>query len=126
MFYEEIYHQAMNKQELLDNVPWSSASKTLTWKSQLRWFESLNKNEITISSEIIKKASAWFRVTYKWLINQTKPTKKNKKRNRKRKNRIKKNQEQQNRFKSPPLLSFAWIVYPILMKIYDIKQESTE
>jgi hypothetical protein len=69
----------------------------------------------------MKKASAWFQVTYKWLNNQTKPIKMNSK----RKNPAINNQEQQYRYKYQPLLSFAWIVYPILMKIYDNNHRKT-
>ena len=80
----------------------------------------------------MKKASAWFRVTYQCLSDQIKKKKK-KRRNRRRKNRIENNQQQrqqqqnqksQNRNNLQLLFSFAWIVYPILMKIYDEKQNS--
>ena len=103
IFYEEIYH---------GEISWSEASKKLTWNNQLNWFSFYSKNELTKSTEIAKKASAWFRVTYKWLNKQT-----NEKRNRKRKNQKVNNHQQI----SQRLLSFAWIVYPILMKVYDDK-----
>ncbi len=115
IFYEEIYHRAMNEQELIEETSWSEAAKKLTWNNQLHWFSFYNKNEITTSSEIAKKASAWFCVTYEWLNNQTKE-----KRNRKRKNQRVNNHRQGQKI-SQRLLSFAWIVYPILMKIYDDK-----
>jgi hypothetical protein len=100
----------------------------LTWKNQLDWITFYTKTEVTNDSEIAKKASAWFRVTYKWLNNQTKKqSKKRKKRNRKRKNRMannqRQNQDRQDPYKPQPLLSFAWIVYPVLMHIYDEKQK---
>ncbi len=115
IFYDEIYHHAMDKHELIEETSWSEASKKLTWHNQLHWFSFYNTNEINTGSEIIKKASAWFRITYKWLDNQTK-----KKRNRKRKNRKQNNHQQ----KSQQLLSFAWIVYPVLMKIFDEKTKT--
>jgi hypothetical protein len=115
IFYEEIYHRAMHEQELIEETSWSEASKKLTWNNQLDWLSFYNKNEITNSTEIAKKASSWFHVTYKWLNNQTKD-----KRNRKRKHRTVNNHQQI----SQRLLSFAWIVYPILMKIYDDKRNS--
>ena len=121
IFYDEIYHHAMHKQELIEEVSWVEASKKLKWSNQLHWFSHHSKNEITTASEIAKKASAWFRVTYKWLGNQTK---KNEKKKKKRKN-PKKNIQQQlhSQRKFQRLLSFAWIVYPILIKIYDDKTE---
>ena len=85
--------------------------------------------EITNDTEIAKKASAWFRVTYQWAHNQWKQKGKKKKRNRKRKNRIASHQQQQssqNQQKFQPILSFAWIVYPILMKVYDKKQKTAD
>jgi hypothetical protein len=128
IFYEEVYHHANDEQQLIEIVPWSDVSKKLTWKNQLDWFTFYNKIEITDDSEVAKKASAWFRVTYKWLNKQTKQSeKKKKKRNRKRKNRMANNQQQnqkpQAQYKFQPLFSFAWIVYPVLMKIYDEKQK---
>jgi hypothetical protein len=114
-FYEEIYHREMDKQELMEEKSWSEASKKLTWHNQFHWFSFHSKNEITINSEIAKKASAWFCVTYKWLVNQTKM-----KRNTKRMNRDNNNHTTIQQ-KYHGLLSFAWIVYPILMKIFDEK-----
>jgi hypothetical protein len=128
IFYEDIYHHANDRDQLIESVQWSDVLKKLTWKNQLDLFTYCSKNEITNDSEVCKKAAAWFRVTYKWLNNQAKRSKKNKKRNRKRKNRMannqRQNQERENRYKPQPLFSFAWIVYPVLMQIYDEKQES--
>ena len=105
----------------MENIQWSDVSKQLIWKNQLDLFAFSNQTEITNDSEIMKKASAWFRVTYKWLHSQMKKIRTNNK--RKRKNRMP-NTQQQGPNKPQPLLSFAWIVYPVLMKIYDNKQES--
>ncbi len=118
IFYDEIYHRAMDKQELIEEKSWSEASKKLTWHNQLHWFLFYNKNEITTGSEIVKKASAWFRITYRWLDNQT-----SKERDRKRKNRGQ-NDHQKDEQKSQGLQSFAWIVYPVLMKIVDDKTKT--
>lgn len=125
-FYEEIYHQANEKGELRHPIAWTEASKELKWQNQLNWYSFLNKDETTNTSEIMKKASAWFRVTYKWISNKLEAKKKG--RNRKRKNRMtdqqQQNQELKNRKKSQPFCSFAWIVYPVLLEIYDEKQNS--
>jgi hypothetical protein len=125
IFYKEVYHHANDEQELIETVPWSDVSKKLTWKNQLDWFTCYTGIKITNGSEIAKKASAWFRVTYERLNNQTKQSRK--KRNRKRNNRMENNQQQnqevQDPYKVRRLYSFAWIVYPVLMKIYDDKQK---
>lgn len=101
----------------------------LTWKNQADWFASNSEMEITNDTEIAQKASAWFRATYRWAHPQMKQNKKKKRRNRKRKNRMVENQQQQpsqNQQRPQPLLSFAWIVYPVLMKIYDEKRKSAD
>lgn len=67
IFYDEIYHQSMERQELHEDKSWSEALKSLNWHNQLNWFLFHHKNEIDINSEIAKKASAWFHVTYKRL-----------------------------------------------------------
>lgn len=100
IFYEKVYRDANDRQELIQTLSWSDAAKKLTWKNQLDWFHSHIRTKITNGSKIAKKASAWFRVTYEWL-NQ--------------------NRETQDQYTVPPLLSYAWIVYPVLMKIYDEK-----
>jgi len=122
IFYEEIYQHANDDGQLTETFQWSDALKKLTWKNQLILFSFYSRKETTDDSEIMKKASAWFQVTYKWLNNQTKPIKTN----RKRRNPATNNQEQQYRYKYQPLLSFAWIVYPVLMKIYDNNHKKTD
>ncbi|CAF4083207.1 unnamed protein product [Adineta steineri] len=125
IFYEEIYNHAHDADQLLETVQWADVSKKLTWKSQFDLFLFNSKCDITIDSEIMKKASAWFRVTYKSFYDQMKEKKTSRKR---KKSRMANNREQnsnqhyQNKFDR--LLSFAWIVYPILMKIYDTKHPS--
>lgn len=132
IFYEDIYHHATDEQESSSIISWSDAAKKLTWKSQANWFTFYSNMEITNDGEVAKKASAWFRVTYKWVNNQMrqKQGKKKKRRNRKRKNQLANDQqrreESHNKHKSQPLLSFAWIVYPILMKIHDEKQQTND
>ena len=131
IFYEEVYHHVEDKEDSTSVDPWSDVVKKLSWKNQADWFPFYSKMEITNDTEVAKKASAWFRVTYQWAHNQMKqkPDQKKNKRNRKRKSRRAKNQQQQpsqNQQRSQPLLSFAWIVYPILMKIYDEKQKTAD
>ncbi len=106
-------------------VNWVDISKKLTWKRQLDWFTFYHKIEITNDSEIAKKASAWFRVTYQWLYNQLKQNE-NKKIKRDRTTTDNERIQQQNQLRSQRFLSFAWIVYPILMKIYDENTTNTE
>ena len=88
---------------------WSDVTKKLTWQNQLTLFEFYIGYEITKNNEIMKKASAWFRVTYKWLIGE----KRSKKKSQRKRRRPEENNNQQR------FLSFAWIVYPVLMEIYD-------
>lgn len=104
---------------------WSEVSKNLTWKKQIYWFEFHTNSEFTTETEIAKKASSWFRVTYQWLYNQLKQNE-NKKIKRDRTTTDNERIQQQNQLRSQCFLSFAWIVYPILMKIYDEKTTNTE
>lgn len=95
IFYKDIYEDLAKKNEEIRS--WSETSKDLSWKKQLNWFEFHTKTDFSIDNELAKKASAWFTVTY--------------------------NPEQKKHsIETQPLFSFAWIVYPILMKIFDETQ----
>ncbi|UJR07128.1 hypothetical protein I4U23_011416 [Adineta vaga] len=112
IFYEELYQHAFDKGQLNEDFQWSDVFKKLNWKNQFNLFEYYNKDQITNENEIMKKASAWFYVTYKWFIDQIESSKKSKKRHRKRQKPNENNQQ-------PSFFSFAWIVYPVIMEIYD-------
>ncbi len=125
IFYEDIYQHANDNGQLTEKFQWSDVLKKLIWKNQLTLFSFYNREDVRNDSEIMKKASAWFQVTYQWLNNQTKPTKNSTKRRNPMTDNQQQNPEQQYRYKYQPLFSFAWIVYPVLMKIYDNKPKSS-
>jgi hypothetical protein len=82
----------------------------LTWKNQLDLFEF--HNQPASFGEVKKKASAWFRITYeRWMIYIRKSQK------NKNKNRNNQQEEQHEQFKG--LFSFAWVVYPVLLDIFN-------
>lgn len=104
---------------------WPEASKKLTWRKQIDWFEFYTNSEFTIETEMAKKASAWFRVTYQWLYSQLKQNQ-NKKIKREQTATGNEQMQQQNQSRSQRFLSFAWIVYPILLKIHNEKSTNIE
>ncbi len=73
-------------------------------------FEFYKKTKL--NDEVKEKASAWFRITYEPWIAYVKKIRKNKQEN------------QQERFKG--LFSFAWLVYPVLLEIFDEKRNDSK
>ncbi len=100
-------------------MKWTDISKKLTWKNQLDTFEF--HNQTTSFEEIKKKASAWFRITYEpWMI-YVKKNRKNKNKNMPTNNQ---QVEEQQQFKG--LFSFAWLAYPVLLKIFNEKENDSK
>ncbi len=117
-FWEEFYQPVDEQQK--DTVKWSEISKELTWRNQFELFECRN-NESTSCEEVKKKASAWFHVTYDPWIKYMKKNKKNTTNNRNAHGNNYESEKQQ-RFKD--LFSFAWLIYPVLLKIFDEKENN--
>ena len=95
---------------------WSTASKKLSWNTQMQLLE--NDNELrACEEEIKKKASAWFRVTYEpWMIHLRRHSRMN---TRSAAGSDPPNQQRQ-------LFSFAWLVYPVLFSIFQGRTISTK
>lgn len=69
------------------------------------------------NDEIQKKASAWFRVTYEPWMTYLKKKRKNQK-----KNSMADGERTDDRYNG--FFSFAWLVYPVLLKIFQEKQDT--
>ena len=104
LFWQQFYQPTDESEE--ETTKWSEISKKLTWKNQLDIFEYYKRGNLY--DEVKKKASAWFQITYEPWITYVKKNRKNKPEN------------QQERFKG--LFSFAWLVYPVLLEIFDEKR----
>ncbi|CAF2120252.1 unnamed protein product [Rotaria magnacalcarata] len=119
LFWEEFYQVTDESQD--EQVKWSEASKKLTWKSQIDTLEFYEK--LSVMEEAKKKASAWFHATYEpWIIKINKYRKSQKK----KPSLFTNNQQTEEPKRFDDLLSFAWIVYPVLMKIYEETQNNAE
>ncbi|CAM2712695.1 unnamed protein product [Rotaria socialis] len=119
LFWEEFYQVANESQD--EQVKWSEVSKKLTWKGQIDLLK-FNDKESELE-EAKKKASAWFRATYQtWIIkiNKYRKSQKNKP------NTLANNQQTEEPKGFKELFSFAWIVYPVLLEIYDETQSNAE
>lgn len=101
-------------------MKWSKVSKKITWKNQLNGFPH---DDTETLEEVKKKASAWFRVTYEPWILYMKKYRKDKKKKQTNMNNQQTRQQQQQREYFKGLFSFAWIVYPVLLEIFDEKNE---
>jgi hypothetical protein len=111
VFWEQFY-QIVDDESKEETSKWSLASKNLKWDNQFTLFEFHNKIESDMK-EVKKKASAWFRVTYNpWIayIRQNNKTKNQRQ-----------SEAQQWQFRE--LFSFAWLVYPVLLNIFEEKQK---
>ena len=107
LFWQEFYQSEQ------EEVTWSTISEKLTWKNQLDLLEF----HLTAPpfEEINKKASAWFRVTYEpWMAYMK----------RKQKNQPDGQGQRtvQDRYRG--LFSFAWLVYPVLLKIFQEREDT--
>lgn len=115
LFWEQFYVTKDESSHEGEGKKWSDRLKQLTWKNQLDKFEF--EGEQGLVEEVKKKASAWFRVTYEpWIFQINKYKKKQGKNLKQITNQQQK--EDSNDFK-PPLFSFAWIVYPVLLDMCD-------
>lgn len=99
LFWRKFY-QLPQENEESDPLVWQKAAKQLTWHNQLELAGFYQKH----CDGIEHKASAWFYVTYKDELNNHQPT-----------------TNQNDR-----LYSFPWLVYPILLHIYDRHCEDDE
>ncbi|CAF1676730.1 unnamed protein product [Rotaria magnacalcarata] len=119
LFWEEFYQVTDESQD--EQVKWSEVSKQLTWKGQIDVLTFNDKESVL--EEAKKKASAWFRVTYQtWIIqiNKYRKSQKNKP------NTLTNNQQTEEPKDFKELFSFAWIVYPVLLEIYDETRSNAE
>ncbi|CAF4753912.1 unnamed protein product [Rotaria sp. Silwood1] len=117
LFWEEFYQLTDESQE--ETAKWSDISKKLTWKNQLDLYQF--HNEMILPDELKKKASAWFHITYDpWIIHINK-YQKNKK---KKQNKFPNDQQTEQPTRFQGLFSFAWLIYPVLLKIFDENQKN--
>ena len=112
LFWEEFYQSNDESDE--EKEKWIEVSKKLTWKNQTIMFEK--HYQMPLLDEVKKKASAWFGVTYgPWM----KYAKKKQRDMNKRQTIPINNQEVQTQSRFNRLFSFAWLVYPVLLEIYN-------
>lgn len=119
-FYQPISDESTDKPQE-ETTKWSEISKKLTWKNQLDVFEF--HDQTALYDEVKKKASAWFHVTYDpWM----KHMKKNSRNTIANRNMHANNQQTEQHQQSKELFSFAWLVYPVLLKIFDEKENDSK
>jgi hypothetical protein len=99
MFWQDFY-QSPKENEELDLLVWQKAATQLTWHNQLDLADFYDKH----FNHVECKASAWFYVTYEEELHN---------------NEIVVQQ-------SDRLYSFAWLVYPVLLHIYDRCRDDSE
>ncbi|CAM4955855.1 unnamed protein product [Rotaria socialis] len=92
IFWQEFYQLSMEDENVEPDF-WKKVSQQLSWHNQLVVADYYEKHSIYVE----QKASAWFYVTYKEELNNHGDM-----------------TNQQGR-----LYSFAWLVYPVLLHIYD-------
>ena len=113
LFWQEFY-QSTNESDDDEPLDWSKISRKLNWRNQLEMLELHLRTPPY--EEIQKKASAWFHVTYKpWTTYLDKKRKNQKK-------KAAKMMPDEDRYKN--FFSFAWLVYPILLKIAQEKEDT--
>ena len=115
----QIFYQSIGRSEDEERVDWSKISNKLTWKNQLDLFEF---HSITPDyDEIEKKASAWFRVTYEPWIAHVKRKQEGRTRTEAASIRV---YPEQERYRG--LFSFAWLVYPVLLRIFQQREDTLD
>ncbi len=123
IFWEQFY-QPRNSESTdepqEETTKWSEISKKLTWKNQFDVLE--DHDQITSFDEVKKKASAWFHVTYDPWIKYMKKNGRSSMKNR-HMSTIDHRTEKEQRFKG--LFSFAWLIYPVLLKIVNQKEDDS-
>jgi hypothetical protein len=98
-------------------------SKKLTWRNQLEVFEI--DGPATSYEEVKKKASAWFKTTYEpWMIHIEKYQKTLKK--NRYMLRTNEREEKQVHQRYNGLFSFAWVIYPVLLRIFQEKEDDSK
>lgn len=111
----QIFYRSTGISEDEDQMDWSKISSKLTWKNQLDLFEF---HSITPEyDEVEKKASAWFRVTYEPWLDYIK-----KKQPGATATKITLTNPVHERYRG--LFSFAWLVYPILLRIFQQREDT--
>lgn len=117
-FYESEYSEATDgvpnegedEEEQSETSRWSAVSKKLTWKNQYDSFGYTGRQG-ACGEKVKQKASAWFRITYEpWT-------------------RYVRQMDRDNNAhirKYPEFFSFAWLVYPVLLDIYQEKHPDSE
>ncbi len=126
IFWREFYQSKISPDENVeceqeqesDNTPkWSGIAKKLKWTNQLVVWDFYNLDKSPMD-EVKQKASAWFQITYEpWIKYMKQNVRTNRTRLQERPN------EQSQQFRE--LLSFAWLVYPVLLEIYKDKDPET-
>jgi hypothetical protein len=124
IFWEQFYQprsDGSTDEPEVETEKWAEISKKLTYKNQLDIYEF--HHQTMSNDEVKKKASAWFHVTYDpWMKYMNKNS-----RSTMRNPNMAANgheTEKQQRFKG--LFSFAWLVYPVLLKIFDEKENNSK
>lgn len=115
----QIFYRSTGASDGEEQVDWSTISNKITWKNQLDLFEF--HSTTPDYEEIEKKASAWFRVTYEpWITHvknkQGKGTRTNTSSTR--------DHPEQERYRG--LFSFAWLVYPVLLRIFQQREDTLD
>ena len=113
IFWREFYEQECSgatvrdpneaeEDEESDASKWSAVSKKLTWNNQYDLL-AFNDRQEACGEKVKKKASAWFRTTYEPRIRHIHEMDQDNKSYRR---------------ECPEFFSFAWLVYPVLLYIY--------
>lgn len=114
MFWREFYEMDDSSNDESDEddtkISWSKVKKELTWKNQFELLAFYQRKENCVE-RVKQKASAWFTVTYEpWrrYLQQAQRSLKS----------------DQKPVKYDGLLSFAWLVYPVLLTIFQEKNDT--